>query len=140
MPRNSKMKDNQQMNENKLIIDKYKYNALQKKISFKDSKHHKKIKKNISKKPFIFALFGLSYYFYFLSLESCLKGEGPCSIDIDWIKKKIIQEIISCAIMIVMTQLILLKKISKYHLIHIIIIFFFFLLPSWIGLCKSWGF
>ena len=28
------------------------------------------------------------YYFYYLSLESCFDGEGPCSSYIKWIKKK----------------------------------------------------
>lgn len=124
------MKDNQQMNESKskLILDKYKNNILQKDIIFKDSKHHQEKKKNTIKNLFIIAIFGVSYYCYFLSLESCFKGEGPCSIDIDWIKKKIIQELISCGIMMVMIQLILLKKISKFHLIHFTIVFFFFII------------
>ena len=82
--------------------------------------------KNILKQLFIPMIFGLSYYFYFLSLESCFDGEGPCTTYIDWIKKKVIQEIISCILLIMMIQLIILNKISKKHLVHIIIIFFFF--------------
>ena len=82
--------------------------------------------KSLIKQIFIFIIFGLSYYFYFLSLESCFDGEGPCTTYIDWIKKKVFQEIISCVLLIMMIQLIILNKISKKHLIHIIIIFFFF--------------
>ena len=83
--------------------------------------------KNIEFQLFIFMIFGLCYYCYFLSLESCNDGEGPCSTYIDWIKKKVIQEIISCVLLFIMLQIIILKKISKYHLIHIILVFFFFI-------------
>ena len=86
--------------------------------------------KNIVFQLFIFIIFGLCYYFYFLSLESCNDGEGPCSTYLYWIKKKVFQEIISCVLLIIMMQIIILKKISKYHLIHIILVFFFFLLLS----------
>ena len=48
-----------------------------------------------------------------------------CSRNIDWIKRKIKEVIISCLIMVILTELILYKKISRIHLIHII---FFFLL------------
>ena len=82
--------------------------------------------KNIVFQLFIFIIFGLCYYFYFLSLESCNDGEGPCSTYLYWIKKKVFQEIISCVLLIIMMQIIILKKISKYHLIHIILVFFFF--------------
>ena len=84
--------------------------------------------KNIIKQLFIFMIFGISYYFYFLSLESCFDGEGPCSTYIDWIKKKVSQEIISCSLLFLLIQLILLKKIPKRHLVHIMIIFFFFII------------
>ena len=84
--------------------------------------------KNIINNLFILIIFGLIYYFYYLSLESCLDGEGPCSTYIDWIKKKVIQEMISCMLLIIMIQLIVLNIISKTHLVHMIIIFFFFIL------------
>jgi len=82
--------------------------------------------KEISIHLLIYFIFGLSYYFYFLSLESCNDGEGPCSTYIDWIKKKVTQEILSCVLLFIMIQIIILKKLSKYHLIHIILVFFFF--------------
>lgn len=74
----------------------------------------------------IFIIFGLTYLLYFLSLESCFEGEGPCSIRVKWIKTKIKQELISCILLAIIVQLIIVKKISKYHLIHILLVFFFF--------------
>ena len=40
---------------------------------------------------FALLLFSVAYYFYYLSLEKCLKGEGPCSFDWKWITLKIKQ-------------------------------------------------
>ena len=70
--------------------------------------------------------FTLSYYFYYLSLEKCLKGEGECSLKWNWILKKVIQLIISILIIIILILLIIYNIISKLHLIHFIITFFLF--------------
>ena len=113
--------------ENKTIIDDVYFDKFEVKRNYKNIViqifiFFKKIEIHL----FIFLPFALCYYFYFLSLESCNDGEGPCSTYIDWIKKKVIQEIISCVLLFIMIQIIILKKISKYHLIHIILVFFFF--------------
>ena len=68
--------------------------------------------------------------FYLLSLEACYEGEGPCSFKVGWIKRKLIEELISCILLTIMIQLIILKTITKKHLIHIIIVFIFFYLYS----------
>lgn len=73
-----------------------------------------------------FTLFLLSYYFFFLSLEKCTAGEGLCGMKLNWIKLKIIQESISCFLSIILFELMILKKISKLHLVHFIIIFVIF--------------
>ena len=109
-------------------IDKYEDKTQQNNIVIKDYKCHKRKIRKIIKRLFVMTMFGLSYFLYFFSLESCFDGEGPCSMYFDWIKKKVVQEIISSTLLAIMIQLILLKKISKYHLLHILIVFFFLLL------------
>ena len=73
-----------------------------------------------------FIPFYFSYFFYGFSLEGCFRGEDLCSRKVAWMISKVIEEIISCIIMAIMIQLILFKKISRYHFIHIIICFFIF--------------
>ena len=75
---------------------------------------------------FIFFLFLLSYYFFFLSLEKCLEGEGTCCTRHKWMKKKIVEELISCFLSLILLELIILKKISKLHIIHFTIVFALF--------------
>ena len=82
--------------------------------------------KNNIKKFCIFTIFGLCYLLYFLSLESCYLGEGVCSTKLKWIKRKVIEEIISCVLLAIILELIFFNVISKYHLIHIILLFVFF--------------
>ena len=86
--------------------------------------------KNFFKYTFISFIFLLIYLFYYLSLEKCLEGEGKCSDKIDWIMKKIKEEIYSCILMEIMIQLMIFKIISKKHLIHIIILFIILFLYS----------
>ena len=81
--------------------------------------------KNNIKKFSVFTIFGLCYLLYFLSLESCYLGEGLCSSNFKWIKRKVIEEIISCLLLAIILELILFNVISKYHLFHIILLFFF---------------
>jgi len=119
------IKDEKIYDDNSLI--KYKNKIETNEIVIKGYKFYKEKLKIIINHIYIFVLFGLSYYFYFLSLESCFDGEGPCSININWIKKKVVQEIISCGLLTIIIQLIIFKRISKYHIFHIIIIFFFFI-------------
>ena len=73
-----------------------------------------------------FIVFILTYWLYFLSLEACYEGEGHCSNHIYWIKKKVFEEIISCVFLSIIIQLIIFKKISKLHIIHIIVSFTLF--------------
>ena len=95
-------------------------------IIIKDNKYYKKRLKKIIKKLILFIGFILIYYLYFISLEPCYEGEGFCPTHTDWIKKKVFEELISSFILAVMIQLIVLKKISKFHIIHIIISFMSF--------------
>ena len=82
--------------------------------------------KKIIKNSFIVALFMLSYYLFFLSLEKCLDGEGICCMKFKWMKKKIIQELFSCLLSIILLELIIFKKISCYHIIHFTSVFIYF--------------
>ena len=74
----------------------------------------------------IFILFILSYFFYFLSLEKCFEGEGICCIKHKWMKKKVIDELISIILTIILLELIIVNKISKLHIIHFIIVYILF--------------
>ena len=68
----------------------------------------------------------LSYYLYYLSLEKCFEGFDECGIKLKWIKKKIIEEILSCLITSILIELMIYNLISKFHLIHFFIIFMLF--------------
>ena len=71
-------------------------------------------------------LFIISYYFYYLSLEKCFKGDDVCGQNWTWIKSKIEQFIISALIIIFLLVLIIYKIISKLHLFHFFAIFIYF--------------
>ena len=77
-------------------------------------------------KTYIYLLFFLSYSLYYKSLEKCTKGQDMCTRMINWIKVKIAQLIFSCLIMVVLFELIIYKKISQMHLIHMIFSFILF--------------
>ena len=83
-----------------------------------------KIKNNWNK--IIFFLFFLYYYLYFFSLEKCLEGFDICGEKSDWILKKLTQAVISYFILTLLLELMILKKVPKYHLFHLIIIYSFF--------------
>jgi hypothetical protein len=83
-------------------------------------KTKKKIKKRKKINIVIFILFILSYYLFFLSLEKCYEGVDICCKKFRWIKVKLVEESISCVITIILLELIILKKVSKLHLIHFI--------------------
>ena len=74
----------------------------------------------------IFISFFLIYFLFFLSLERCYEGEDKCCMRFKWIKKKIIQESISILLTIIIFVMMLLKIISKIHLIHFILMFLLF--------------
>ena len=68
-------------------------------------------------------LFFISYFLFFLSLEKCYDGEDKCCQKNKWIKKKLIEEIISCIIISILFELIILKKASIFHILHFIVSF-----------------
>ena len=74
----------------------------------------------------IFISFLLNYLLFFCSLEKCTEGEDKCCLKFKWMKKKIIEEALSCVLTIVLFELILLKKISKFHILHFLFIFILF--------------
>ena len=78
----------------------------------------------------IFALFFLSYYLFFLSLEKCTEGEDKCCKKFSWMKLKVIEELLSCILTTILLGLIILRKISKLHVLHFIIVFISFYLYS----------
>ena len=47
-----------------------------------------------------------------------------------WIKVKLTEELVSCFILIILLELIIIKKISKFHLIHLIFVFTSFYIYS----------
>ena len=100
--------------------------TIQNKIINIISKYNLEKYKKPIKAILIFIGFGLSYWFYYLSLESCFDGEGPCATYVDWMKLKVIEEIISCILFTIMIQVIFLKVISKIYLIQIILVFILF--------------
>ena len=118
------------MEENLKIYDekyigKYEHKKNQCNITLFEFKYYIRKNKNNIKKFCVFTIFGLCYLMYFLSLESCYLGEGLCSSNFKWIKRKVIEEIISCVLLAIILELMFFKVISKYHLIHIILLFFF---------------
>ena len=77
-------------------------------------------------KKSIYIFFFISYLLYYNSLEKCIRGVDECPRRINWIKIKIKQVIFSCLVMLILIELIIYKKISRFHLIHIILIFILF--------------
>ena len=82
-------------------------------------------KKNL-KTFIIFFLYFLSYFLYYLSLEKCSLGFDICCLKKEWIKKKLIQIILSSIIESILYVLIYFKLISKKHFIHFIVVFVIF--------------
>ena len=52
------------------------------------------------------------------------QGEDVCCLKLSWIKRKVIEESISCIITIILLELIILNKISKFHFFHFITTYF----------------
>ena len=94
--------------------------------SMKKNNNNKKMTNNILKNTFIFGIFLISYYLYYLSLEKCYEGADICCKKLNWIKTKLIQELVSCALISILFQLLFYKIISRFHLIHLIIVFISF--------------
>ena len=88
------------------------------------------IKLLLNYKFFTFLAFLLIYLLYYLSIQGCFEGVDICPRNIRWIVLKGIDLILSCLLLTIMIILMMYKKISKFHFIHIIIIFSFFFLYS----------
>lgn len=105
------LKSNLHLNEKKII--KKNYYKIFCKIIFKTN-------------SYIYISFFISYLLYIFSLEKCTEGMDECPRNINWIKRKVKQIIFSCLIMMILIELIIYKKISHLHLIHIIFVFLIF--------------
>ena len=68
--------------------------------------------------------FLLSYYLYYLSLEPCFGGFDTCVFQKAYIKRKVTEVVLSVLINAVLIELMIFKKISKFHLIHFFIAYF----------------
>ena len=80
----------------------------------------------LKREDFNLTIFLFSYIFFFFSLEKCFSGSDICGNKKSWIKRKLIQVIISEKLIYFLFIRIISKKISKFHLIHFILIFLFF--------------
>jgi predicted DNA-binding protein YlxM (UPF0122 family) len=74
----------------------------------------------------IYFLFFLSYCLYYLALEKCFEGQYECGKKLGWIRKKLFQAIFSAVIHSILFELMILKLITKLHLIHVIIFLLIF--------------
>ena len=88
-----------------------------------------------NKKYFLFeslisAAFIISYFIYYLSLESCLDGEEICGNNMKWIYKKLFQLILSSELISFLVIITLFYNASKLHLMHLITIFVLFYFHS----------
>jgi hypothetical protein len=70
---------------------------------------------------FVYFYFFLSYYLYYLSLEKCMEGQFECGKNIKWIHKKLVEAIFSSIIIAILIEFMLLKLLTKLHLIHVFI-------------------
>jgi hypothetical protein len=81
----------------------------------------KKIKIKFKLSNFAYMLFFISYFLYYLALEKCMQGIFECGKKIEWINRKLIQAILSSVIIGILLELMILRLITKLHLIHIFI-------------------
>ena len=69
--------------------------------------------------PYIICiLFFMSYSLYYLALEKCKDGQFACGKKLGWIRKKVFQAIFSAIIIAILFEFMILKLITKLHLIH----------------------
>lgn len=73
-----------------------------------------------------FLLFIFCYYLYYLSLEKCLDGFDICGKKKKWILIKLCEAFTSYFILAALLQGIILKIISRYHLLHLALIYIYF--------------
>ena len=72
----------------------------------------------------------ISYFYYYSSLEVCLKGQEVCSTLIEWQLIKVNQEFKSCILMAFIFELMFYKLLSYLHLIHFIFVLIAFYIYS----------
>ncbi len=100
------MKPNKKLKKNVFIAKKYhslKKNNKKGIILRKQklSRRKKKTIKKLNNLSFIYPiLYLISYLLYFLSLEKCFEGEDICATKMTWIKKKVVELLISCLILL----------------------------------------
>ena len=75
-------------------------------------------------------LYIIAYLLYYLSLESCLKGEELCGNNMAWIYKKLVELILSCELISFLMSKIIFNYSSKLHIIHLVAIFSLFAIYS----------
>lgn len=66
----------------------------------------------------IYILFFMSYSLYYLALEKCMDGQYECGKKLDWIRKKLFEAFFSAFIIAILFDFMILKLITKLHLIH----------------------
>ena len=102
-------------------------NYKQKYFSIKEKYEFLKIIVNGIKEFVGLILFCVVYYYYYLSLEKCLKGQENCSLLIDWQFDKVHQEVKSCILTVFILEFLFYNLLSKLHLIHFVFVFSAFL-------------
>jgi len=90
-------------------------------IPSKNKKNHKIVRVNFISSHFVYFIFFLSYYLYYLALEKCMEGQFECGKKIRWMHKKLAQAIFSSIIIAILIEFMLLKLLTKLHLIHVFI-------------------
>lgn len=88
--------------------------------------YYKKKKILFKLSNFAYILFFLSYFLYYLALERCMEGIFECGKKIGWINRKLVQAILSSIIIGILLELMILRLITKLHLIHVFIFQYIF--------------
>ena len=109
-----------------MTLKEFNYNLPKTAIKSNKINYYQKLLKILITKILVNVFFFLSYKLYYNSLEKCFKGMDECPVNINWIKAKVKEVIFSCIIMVILFELIIYKKISRLHLIHIVFIFVLF--------------
>ena len=60
----------------------------------------------------------MSYSLYYLALEKCKEGQYACGKKLGWIRKKLFEAFFSAFILAILFEFMILKLITKLHLIH----------------------
>ena len=106
--------------DNEQLDFKQKYFSIKEKYDF--------LKKIVNAmKEFVgLILFCIVYYYYYLSLEKCFKGQENCSLLIDWQFVKVNQEVKACILTVFILEFLFYNLLSRLHLIHFVLVFSMF--------------